>query len=504
MAFNVVFYNRFEKRTNSTKRPSSEDGLNYSCELKDNCSIIEPTITIKRPTGDWNPHILNYAYIDNFDRYYFVENWSWDNGIWTAHLKVDVLATYKNYIGNTETYINRASASVEGSFFDGAVMDTYYPSSTNLSVESKFFSNPWVSTIENGCYVVGIISGDSRDTVGAISYYALNNTQFSAFKSYLFSDDFLAVLHPETLTEMSEELFKANYNPFQYIVSCLWFPIPLSLIQGTGVAIKIGWWTSTVLGKHIDNIVHTEIGSTEVPIHPQASDRGKYLCYFPHTRLEFFDPPFGQMPLDTSYYEVGDRLYRIIDVDLVTGEATSRLFFANVNDIFADYKPILTKKAMVGVQIQLAQVAIDYISTAPILVNTANSMVSGAVSGALQGMATSGGNLLAGAVSGVFGGITNGLSGIASAINTAMPQVMTAGSNGSFSEYLTLNHQLVAQHFILVEENLDHKGRPLCQNRTISDFSGYLECADGETDAPCYDEEKAMINAYLVNGFFYE
>ena len=60
----VTLY-QFSKRKNSTKRPST--GTNYSCRLKDSCSLTKPVLSFD--PGQQNVKANNYCYIPDFNRY---------------------------------------------------------------------------------------------------------------------------------------------------------------------------------------------------------------------------------------------------------------------------------------------------------------------------------------------------------------------------------------------------------------------------------------------------
>lgn len=63
-----------------------------SCILKDGCSIESPVLLI---TNYNNMSDCNYMYIDDFNRYYFIEDIiSVRDGLWEIHAHVDVLMTY--------------------------------------------------------------------------------------------------------------------------------------------------------------------------------------------------------------------------------------------------------------------------------------------------------------------------------------------------------------------------------------------------------------------------
>ena len=84
-----------------------------------------------------------------------------------------------------------------------------------------------------------------------------------------------------------------------------------------------------------------------------------------------------------------------------------------------------------------------------------------------------------------------------------MPQVETSGSNGSFlsADYST---HCITQFFKIVDEDITHRGRPLCEVRTINTLSGFILCAEGDVEISCLDEERNMIKKYLTSGFFWE
>ena len=83
-------------------------GTDFSCLLKDNCSILRPVIDV---TSSDNLTGYNYMYIADFGRYYFIDDIvSLHNNMWRISGHVDVLETYKNAILSNEAVIKRQSA----------------------------------------------------------------------------------------------------------------------------------------------------------------------------------------------------------------------------------------------------------------------------------------------------------------------------------------------------------------------------------------------------------
>ena len=103
----------------------------------------------------------------------------------------------------------------------------------------------------------------------------------------------------------------------------------------------------------------------------------------------------------------------------------------------------------------------------------------------------------------VGGAISSAAHGVYNTLQSSMPIVETSGANGSFLTPYKLTR--ISYHFYqIADEDIGHKGRPLCAIRQINTLSGYILCADGEIDIPCTEEERAAIQNFLTSGFFWE
>lgn len=499
---NIDFYYSFYKKVNSTKRPSpgvghTEELKQVSGYLREPCSVYSPVVELTPGAFDVNtdPHFLTYAYISKFGRYYFVEDWTWNDGLWACRMIEDVLATYKTTIGATEEYILRTDSDT--SDFNGAITDTIYPTTTDFNIEHTAFQNPFQTELEHGCYIVGVIGDD--DGVGAINYYALDESEFSAFKTALLTNSNLnqmdlydAQTGQWLVTDMSQEIFKTQYNPFQYVVSCMWFPIdPISIYGSYDHTIPMGWWKYTLNGLRLldSTVIFTEFG--QIPVHPNASTRGKYLNYSPYTRRTLYGK-FGSLPIDTAYAEIGDYLIGYYTVDLITGQCLYELFIAE-DSTGTNRKLINKTEFLLGTPIQIAQIGIDYLGT----LNTVVGTVGNALEGAIKG------GTVAGPGGAIGGAIIGGIAGIGNSIAAGMPQMQTNGANGSFIN-MALSTVLISQFFIPVDEDIHHKGRPLCEVRRINTLSGYVLCSEGDIDINGFDNERKAIAQFLTTGFFWE
>lgn len=202
----------------------------YDCELLDNTTIQNPGIRLDMHGGTVSPFDFNYAYIPQFQRYYWVHPPEYDLGTWIFSLEVDVLGSLRDKIGDSEQYIMRSSAD-----FDGTITDTMYPIKNDFESESVIESNETIFGSVAGLdawYVVGIIGGLSGEAYayyetylhlntsmlynGSVIYFVLTDAQLRELMSMLLGNVQIYDIETE---EMSEALAKQLLNPIQYIES---------------------------------------------------------------------------------------------------------------------------------------------------------------------------------------------------------------------------------------------------------------------------------------------
>lgn len=490
----IRLYLGFEKKKNSTQIPDNTvDYIDLDGTLKEDCSTLNPRVRILRTISDLVPDTYNYAYILAFGRYYFITDCVWSEPFWEISMAVDVLASWKTQIGLESHYVLRTNSSTNN--FDPLITDTMYPTSNDYAtVHNVMVNNNFAPTINGGCYIVGIISSETQNAVGAISYYAMSSTEFGTLKTTLFSNDNLYKMgivdssYQAIVTDMSPEILKTMYNPYQYIASCMWFPIAASDLGGTNqTGINIGWWPySNLTGRRLYAQSKDYLNSeqTTVPTHPQASTRGTYLNYSPYTRITL-SGRFGTIALDPSYLKPGYTINIGYYIDIISGQCRAHISAWDPDESLPVVIPLADRIFQIGVPIQIAQVGIDYLGSALTAVDAAGSAIDNLVH--LN---------IGGAVSAAAHGIYNTLQ-------ASMPQVETSGANGSFLSPFSLTH-IVFHYYKIVDEDINHRGRPLCQIRTLNTLTGYILCSDGEISVPCLDSEKEMISDYLTSGFFWE
>ena len=464
MSFYVNLYT-LAKRDNSTKQPTGT-GTQLSCVLKSGSGIMHPVLSFDIGlTAD--PSQYNYAYIPAYDRYYFIEEWYFNQALWTATLRVDVLATYKTEIGNSSLYILRAAGAQ-----DGDIIDTLYPAQTGCSFASDTKSNPWQSS----CFVVGVVSADAA--FGSMEFYAMDAAQLRSMC--------LALTDPATiidtaydfdLTELSTGLQLALVDPIQYVKSCIMLPVSKGDITnlGSGQTIKACRFEAGTGSKVYPTSRITNSYSFSIQKHPDTNSRGNYVNSKPFTNITLTIPPWGCIDIDTSVTANATTLSVEVEVDPISGKGV----------LVVKAKGIVLNRleAQVGVPISLSSVTRDYIGGA--------TSALGAVGGAISGFM------------GNIGGFIGAASGVGNAVESLMPRAQTIGTTGSFVSNrgeFRLDHQF----FRPVADDNTHNGRPLCAVRQISSLSGYMLIQDGDVTINGTSAEDSMIRNYLESGFYYE
>lgn len=468
MGFTVKLYT-FSKRDNSTKRPGLLDGTEFSCVLKSGSGIMRPALAFDFGIAN-DPSSYNYAYIPAFDRYYFIEEWYFDRALWTATLKVDVLATYKTEIGNASLYVLRAAGASNGN-----IIDTFYPCKTGATFDRDVKSNPWNTT---PTAVIGVIGKGSM--FGSMNYYAMDPAH-----TYLI--DLCNALTDPSLIQNDANFsnIDASYglqlslvDPMQYIKSCVMIPVATQEISGIDNAASFGVFSFDNIGTGQkvlpDNRIYKSYSFT-LKKHPDTNARGNYVNSAPYTKMTLTIPPYGCIDIDTSVTCNASTLDVDIEIDPTNGKG---ILVIKCNNI------VLNRlEAQIGIPVSLSSVTRDYIGGVTSAVNAVGSGVS--------------------ALMGNVGGVFSAIGSIGSAVESMMPRAQTVGTTGSFVSNRG-DFRLDYQFMRPVDDDNTHNGRPLCDVRQISSLSGYILVQDGDVAIAGTSAEDAAVRNYLEGGFYYE
>lgn len=466
MAFTIKLF-KFNKKVNSTKTPSNSDtSISLSCNIKTSSSIINPKVEVKT-----NPIEYNYAYIESFDRYYFINDITYNIGVWVLDLNVDVLASFKNSINSSTQYVLRSYSQ-----YDGKIVDDFYPTIADVTSDVKYLDGNVVMgtnvviqdyfsrKINTGAFVFGVIGGNTSGITYYVTSYTGLGQLIQAISSYFPSD----------MTDVSNGIAKQLADPMQYITSVFWYPAAPQE-SGGYTTIKFGEYSINIQATviNVNDYVKYFNSTVDVPKHPKYLSRGEYLNLSPFSQYILDFKPFGYFNLDTTMLNECSKLALRWYVDFTTGEASLGVYKNG------DYSlKLLNADCMYGIPIRLSEVSIDYMGTIGSIISGTSSIASGNIGG-------------------IFGSI-------GSAVQSMTPQPSTKGTSGSFLQqyiypciYGTFND--------IVDTDDVNNGRPLCSKKVLSSLSGYVQCANAYIEGLISTEnEKEKILNYLNGGLYLE
>ena len=480
---NVTLYN-FSKRRNSTAQPTG--GTSYTCVLKEGTSTSRPDIMIKWD-GSTSPVANNYAHIGAFNRYYWINSWTYEDRCWIASCSVDVLATYKSAIGSSTKYVLRAYSA-----FDAYAPDNKYP-----VLEPPTISNwactglAWAKSFDGGRFVIGVVGNGNTFNVGGVGYYVLDSAGLQSLITACFTQS-LAIwtastsLGPtigEALQKYGENLEKSLANPVQFINSICWVPFTPST-SGTDT-IKLGNVNTGVTGAKLSDPVYTQ--SFTCSVNQWNSGTYAWPNLEPFIRYVLHVPPFPDIEVPAEL--LLPSTLSLLGTGSITGtvrtDVTNGLSILTVDNGNAG-AGLLSASAQLGIPVNLAGSSVDYAGQIKAAASAVQSGISAFINPA-----------------GAIAGVTSGIVGFAEA---SQPKAKTGGYSGGMAALSSYYYEGSLIQYIYPMPDLagDEVGYPLLKNKTINTLSGYVLCADGEVACNATQNEHAELEAFLTGGFFYE
>ena len=448
--------------------------------MKTVASIQDPIIDIKTNASLSE---FNYAYIPDFKRYYFVDDVSWNLGIWSLSLRVDVLGSFRTDIRRSRQYVLRSASQS-----DGSIVDNMYPTKgSSIKVRSEATGHPMLNGITSvptyfdgilftGCFVLQVASSN----FSGITAYAMDNSAFKSLIGNLFN------FVPDDMSDVSSGIGKQLFDPMQYILSCQWFPNFPDKSGSAVTAINFGGYNISVSGdcRSFDPTAWDMVTiSIALPKHPESSSY-PYMQLEPYSRYSLYFEPFGSMNLDsTKLYGVSTVQCRWY-VEYQKGYA-----HLDVVDLSNTSNVIYRGDSILGVSIPVTQLTSDLISTGSNILSGAGNVL---------------GNLLTGNIVGAIGSAAGAIgNGVASMI----PNVQTKGTPDSFLIYRGMNPVITAQFMNVVDRDNDRLGSPLCSSRVLSSLSGFAVCQEAAVNYSAgypTRTEAEQVNDLLDSGVYLE
>ena len=459
---NIVTWDNFVKRRNSTKRPSAT-GTTHTATLKEATSIEKPTFVFAS-----NDFSINY--VQAFGHYYFVDDIkSVRNGIIEVSCSIDVGATYKSQIGSYTAFVERSYSYRNVMIPDPAVVMLNAEQIAETDIATTAFD-------ATGFFVVTVLN-DLGSNAGFTTYYIVTATYLKQLAAYVNQDwgngvaDLLA-------------FFQATFlHTADAIIDCIWLPLQLSEIPTGSVTyevMKVG--VDNVTGVYGYRITSPTIfkQSWDVTI-PHIYD--DFRRGAPYTIGHLYIFGYGMIevnPLDFTTNTIKVQMA----VDLATGDSIIEL--KDGSNLIACYT------YNIGVACPVGQV---------------NANVSGAAGGLISAAGA------AGAVRSIASSspVAAGIIGVASAINSvgqAVTPTMSArggkGGRAMISQDPYIRLTLIARYTTDPDDLKATQGSIFMKETQISLLSGYVKCSNAEVPMAGMESDKQAVNDLLNSGFYYE
>lgn len=450
----VVQFGAINKKVNSTKNTITVL-TTETCNLKEPCDIYNPVFTVQ-PIASVNWSQINYMYVADFSRYYWVTEVRFVLGHWEIVGKCDVLASFKGDIGTQPFYITRAEKAPLS-----AIPDPYAVIKTNPSVNNMTHGALFNTA---GSYIV-CCAGDTGNR-----FYMLPEAQWRSLYAAVFTSGFMNDYYT-FWDALIQEVNNVVFKPEDYVLSAIWVPVATT---GQSEQIKLGYTNTGVTGFAITpgTLIWSVSEEWTIPQHPQAGTVGSYLNSSHYRNLSLALPGYGNIILDPDIAAACP----IVDIDAamdVTGTVTYSVGLCETAGV---------PKWRTTVCTNLSADA-GFTTTRAGVTNAITSVGKGAMMGGLGGA-------MVGAAAGFF---------------TGMPQVERISSGGSRSVAIGREAIILTITDYLIEPPYDvSQGTPYCGVSTPGTLTGYMKCQDASIQCTGTQVEIEEINSFLNGGFIYE
>ena len=481
------------KEINSTLRPTLTTEIDV--QIKDGCSFLSPVLIFNENV--WS-EAYNYCYIPKWNRYYFLHDAVIQGPRWFVTCAVDVLATWRTQILASSAYVARSASDYTLDLPDGTWSHGSLPDITETNVAIDGMS-------ATGAFLLFTASNDLQTVnteIPSLSVYILTGAQLKEVCNYLFSGAFFQDA-TQDLDTTTAALSKTFFNPFQYVIKCMWVPIAATYLPATQgqYSVNFGWWESQTQAPMVNGNYSALTFSFTLGSYVNWTSRSagwvNNLLYI---------PGFGHIQISPEYQgrTIGGRIV----LDLASGKAQLML------DV--DNKIFQSATGKLGCDIQLSSLYEDVIND----LGSKGTLIKSGV-GAVAGAARSLGGTLSSIGHNIkewFTGsgnyerveLTAGAGEIAeSAVKGAQAALQPSMSLCGINDGMALIQQniqakLTISRFTMYADNHARLGGVCGQIKTLSTLSGYTEVVNPNVEAPATSAELLQISAFLRGGFYIE
>lgn len=457
---NIIVWENFSKRRNSTKQPNSNDGTTVSVKLKDNCSIDNPSFIVSADYKDVN-------YIKAFNRFYYVTGCTFlNNTMIELACSKDRMATFKTAIGNTSTYVlYDTAANSKG------LKDERLNVSTDYTVGSatSTFMNDTVSS--SGSYIMTYTGTHGSGVTVVVDPNTIipSDAQINARWDEIISSS-------EDLGDKLASCIKwltGSGTAAQNIQSMIWVPFNVGA-EATGQYIHLGVFN---IGQTINRIPNRFVYYTDTVNIPWV-----YSDYRKNFSTIYLTVPFlGTMNWPGETLKGSDSFNITSCLDRYTGEVTLSI---HANGFGALYTTTINTSATIPMGMANGFNRARFF----------NTLIGGSIA----------------ALTTIGGGAASSLSSANNVLAHADIKTATTGF-GAYSGATGSRVETEIVCKVIAHDTSDTPasinatmGSPTYAIKKISNVPGYIQTLNVAIDLPGFESDASEINSIMNSGFYYE
>ena len=431
----ITLYN-FSKRVNSTKQPTQ--GTVKNVKLKSECSVYNPIFTFS--TND-----TNFNYIKAWNKFYYVTDIKHTpNNFIEVSCDIDLLASYKSNITNTNAFVLYST-----NHYNTSIVDNRLSSNKDVIINSTNAELSFTTGLQKR-HIVSYIGPNGSN------YIALTDDGLARLVTKVQSNEFA-----ELFNDPKNALAKVLTDTSSCITSCIYNPCTV-----TGAVKEIilaGNYASGVTGNAVNRDSDMEI---DISIPWNFTDFRQRSQF---TTLLLYLPGYGYQPLNADNYAGKGTIHIRANLDSVVGEITYLI----------DHKTRCS--TILSSQEQISTTTTGKGSVISMIGNSVGTLATGVVNPI-----------------GIFNTIT-------SSLETNVGNIGSAGGLTSFNAKHNITLYCISHNTNVVPSSLGpNYGRPLNEVINLGTIDGYCECANASVSAPTSQDNINAINNYLNGGVYIE
>lgn len=449
----LIAYRHFNKRKNSTKRPTV--GTARNVVLLDDVSLYSPVFECNY--WDYNDNYCKWA-----GRYYYVVDVvSKNRDIFAVHCEIDPLATWKDDILGSTGFVTFSTSD-----YDIGIPD-YRLSSDPTTITKSTMVEVFPKLGEE--FVISYVGTSSAPTLG-LSYSNLEGLQGKMMSNKCIST--ITKWADNIITGSNESANAWNIVPSllgstsNSVTRCVFMPKFHSI--GTKSIILAGGYDPGI-GGDIPSHSYSETYSVKIP---WAFGAGDFRNRAQFTSMTIYLPGYGFLALNADNYQGQSSISVQATLDSYVGEIT----------YLVGGKAKATCSTSYPVQVGTSQV--------------------GNIPNAVAGV----GQAVAGAMTENPVGVGMGAyNAVRSFMATDASSIGSAGGSSAFNCHTKITLVVMAHNTNVDPSSVGTTiGRPLNAVRNIGSLSGYVQTGDFEVSTSAPDVYKTVINDALNGGMYIE